>query len=79
MGRQCTCSFKMLKENNSVQFKSADRMKYIFTERWNSLSAERTLAHLGKKKIKSTEKAGARSNNEQKSWQRWAPNQALQV
>lgn len=43
MGRQCTYSFKMLKENNSVQFKSAGRMKYIFTERWNSLSLPKEL------------------------------------
>lgn len=44
-----------------------------------TIFAERTLADLGKKKIKSTEKAGVRSNNEQKSWQRWVPNQALPV
>lgn len=43
MGRQCTCGFKMLKENNSVQFKSAGRMKYIFKERWNSLSLPKEL------------------------------------
>lgn len=46
MGRQCTCGFKMLKENNSVQFKSADRMKYIFKERWNSLSLPKELEQI---------------------------------